>query len=188
VTVGASAAALSPGTAPEVPISVPGGAMAAPRAGHPVRSVATVAPHVFMVGIMAAAMFGPEPILGSLAGAALLIVASICCAPVARRSPVFRAHVVDFWAMALALLILLPHGVGAGAAPAAAGHGATSAGMSMPMGSTMAPHDGAALGFTVLLVAWAAVRLLVGRFSTHRLHDAVTAVITASGLVVMLAI
>lgn len=156
------------------------------------RTVAAVAPHVFMVGIMAAAMFGPEPILGSLAGAALLIVASICCAPISRRSPVFRAHVIDFWAMALALLILLPHGAGvaAGAAGTAAGRVAASSGMamSMPMGSTMAPHDGAALGYTALLVVWAAVRLIVGRFSTHRLHDAVTAVITATGLVVMLAI
>jgi hypothetical protein len=61
-----------------------------------------------MVAVMAYTMLGQHSPLKCLVGAAALVGASVAMAPLARRSAAFRGHLLDFWAMALAMLVLLP--------------------------------------------------------------------------------
>ena len=68
--------------------------------------------HALMLGVMAAAMASHSG-FASIAGAALLVVVSVPCSALSRSRPYFRAHVLDLWAMALALLAFVPsHPVG----------------------------------------------------------------------------
>ena len=120
--------------------------------------------HALMLGVMAAAM-ASHSVVASLAGAALLVVVSVPCSAVSRTRPDFRAHVVDLWAMALALLAFLPwRGVG---------HHAMSV-----------PSVGA---FAVVVAAWAVSRVWLGTRggSVARRAAAASGAVTGAGLAAM---
>ena len=98
-------------------------------ARHPVRRnlgfpAAHAALHLAMAGIMAISMLGPHSPGRILVAAAALLVVAMALAPAARSSAVVRAHVLDCFAMAIAMLCALstrpldeptlshPHGAG----------------------------------------------------------------------------
>ena len=117
-----------------------------------------------MLGVMAAAM-ASHSVLASLAGTALLVVVSVPCSAVSRARPAFRAHIVDLWAMALALLAFVPWG--------RAGHH----GVSVPSG----------WAFAAIVAAWAASRVWLaarGGVSARR-GAAASGALTGAGLVAM---
>ena len=71
---------------------------------------------------MAATMLGAHSSLRILAGAAALVVLAIALAPLARRSPVVRGHVVDCFAMGLALIVSLSGPMDAAGSPSPHAH------------------------------------------------------------------
>ncbi|MCU1528595.1 MAG: hypothetical protein JWP75_2358 [Frondihabitans sp.] len=136
-------------------------------------------PHVVMIVVMVGVMVGPWGALASLAGAAILVATSVCCAPIARGNDAFRTHIVDLWAMAVLILALLP---GAGSQAIMTMGTAVGGGSPMPLAA------GSGIALVPVILVWAAVRAILAAFSTRHLHDAVTAVITATGLVAMIAL
>lgn len=117
-----------------------------------------------MLGVMAAAMASPTA-FASIAGAALLVVVSVPCAALSRARDPFRAHVLDLWAMALALLAFVPWG--------GRGHHVVT----LQSGWT----------FAVIVAAWAAGRVWLGMRGSAMPRAAVVASggLTAAGLVAM---
>lgn len=97
--------------------------------------------HVLMLGVMGVAMLS-HSVLVTVAGAALLVVASVPCAALSRARPFFRAHVLDLWAMALGLLASVPQH------PVRGEH------------HVMAIQSGWA--FAAVVVAWAGARVWLG--------------------------
>lgn len=61
--------------------------------------------HALMLGVMASTMIIAPSAGSALLGAAVLIAASVPCAPIARRSASGWRHIVDLWAMAGLLLV-----------------------------------------------------------------------------------
>jgi len=120
--------------------------------------------HALMLGVMAAAM-ASHSVLASLAGAALLVVVSVPCSAVSRALPDFRAHVLDLWAMALALLAFVPWG--------RVGHHAVTL------------QSGWA--FAAIVAAWAASRVWLGRRGAAHARRAAAAsgALTGAGLAAM---
>ena len=124
--------------------------------------------HALMLGVMVVAMASHSP-LASIAGAALLVVVSVPCAALSRTRTPFRAHVLDLWAMALALLLFLPQGVMTGQ------HHAVTV------------HSGWA--FAAVGAAWLAARVwLALREATARRVAFASGGMTAAGLVAMAAV
>ena len=118
-----------------------------------------------MLGVMVAAM-ASHSALASIAGAALLVAVSVPCAALSRTREPFRAHVLDLWAMALALLLFLPQGVVQGQ------HHAVTV------------HSGWA--FAAVSAAWLAGRVwLAVRQSSARRVALASGGMTAAGLVAM---
>ena len=117
-----------------------------------------------MLGVMAAAMASATP-FASIAGAALLVVVSVPCAALSRTRSPFRAHVVDLWAMALALVAFLPWG--------GRGHHVVT----LQSGWT----------FAAVVVAWAVARLWLGMRGSAmpRGWAVASGGLTAAGLVAM---
>lgn len=64
--------------------------------------------HALMIAVMGIAMLSHSALV-SVAGAAVLVVASIVCAALSRSRVFLREHVLDLWAMALVLVVFLPH-------------------------------------------------------------------------------
>jgi hypothetical protein len=62
--------------------------------------------HLIMLAVMAGTMVAHSP-LASIAGAAVLVAASVVCAALSRSRSHLREHVLDLWAMALVLVVLL---------------------------------------------------------------------------------
>jgi hypothetical protein len=62
-----------------------------------------------MAAVMLYAVLGGHSPTKCLLGAVVLIIGSIAFAPFARRSVAMQLHLVDYWAMAVAMLVLLPH-------------------------------------------------------------------------------
>ena len=127
-----------------------------------------------MALVMVATMLGAHSSLRILAGTAALLALAIGVAPLARRSPVVRGHVLDCFAMALALLTML-----ATSPVDDAGHGHASA-VGIPIQTLP----------TLALVAagWAAARLaLLLAARTGRRMSLVGATLTAAGLALMAA-
>ena len=120
--------------------------------------------HALMLGVMAAAM-ASHSAFASIAGAALLVVVSVPCAAVSRARSLFRAHVVDLWAMALALVAFLPWG--------GSGH------------HVVTLQSGWA--FAVIVAAWAGARVWLGTRGSAMPRAAVVASggLTAVGLAAM---
>ena len=120
--------------------------------------------HALMIGVMAVTMIVASPMV-TVAGAGVLLVASIVCAGFSRTRHYLREHVVDLWAMALTLLAFLPwRGVG---------HHA----MSVP----------SVAAFAVVVAAWAASRVWLGTRggSVARRAAAASGAVTGAGLVAM---
>lgn len=117
-----------------------------------------------MLGVMAAAMASHSAI-ASIAGAALLVVVSVPCAALSRSSDPFRAHVLDLWAMALALLAFIPWG--------GRGHHVVT----LQSGWT----------FAAIVAAWAVARVWLGRRGGAMPRAGVVASggLTAAGLAAM---
>jgi hypothetical protein len=136
----------------------------ATRSSAAVGFAVDMAAHLAMLAIMVAAMWPGAGSATRLAAAAALVVLAIAVAPSSRRSPRLRILLLDLWAMIL-LLVLHPSGVSS-----AAGHHAS------PLGSE------SALVVVVALV-WVISRLVV----TRDRHAAVTGIVTALQIAVMLA-
>ena len=117
-----------------------------------------------MIAVMAAAMVTQSAIV-SVGGAALLVAVSMVCAGLSRERAWLREHVIDLWAMALALLAFLPHG--------AAGHHAVT----VPSG----------VAFAVVLAAWCVgrVALVVVAGGREWRMPAASAAVTLAGLALM---
>jgi hypothetical protein len=130
--------------------------------------------HLLMAGVMAATMFGGHSTLRILVGAAVLLALAIGLAPAARRSAVARTHVLDCFAMALAMLASLANG------PVDA---------ASPTHSHAAPIAAPGLAALALVAAgWAAARLaLLLAARTGRRTSLVGAALTAAGLALMAA-
>ena len=120
--------------------------------------------HALMLGVMVAAMAAHSAI-ASIAGAALLVVVSVPCAALSRARDPFRAHVLDLWAMALALLAFVPWG--------GRGHHVVT----LQSGWT----------FAAVVAAWAAGRLWLGMRGSAMPRAGVVAsgAVTAAGLAAM---
>jgi hypothetical protein len=128
--------------------------------------------HLVMAGVMGASMVGAHSPARVLVAAAALLMLAMALARAARRSALMRTHVLDCFAMALAMLAMLADGPVDAATPVH-GHGALIA----------------APGLTALaLVAagWAAARLaLLFAARTGRRASLVGATLTAAGLALM---
>ena len=121
--------------------------------------------HALMLGVMVAAM-ASHSALASIAGAALLVAVSVPCAALSRTREPFRAHVLDLWAMALALLLFLPQGVVPGQHHAVTVHSGTA--------------------FAAVGAAWLCARVwLAVRAADDRRVAMVSAGLTGAGLVAM---
>lgn len=120
--------------------------------------------HALMIAVMAATMLVHSALV-SVAGAAVLVAASIVCSALSRSRAFLREHVIDLWAMALVLLAFLPTG-------RIEGHHAVS----MP----------SLAAFAVIVLAWAAARVWVV-LQGHRARRVAVASggLTAVGLAVM---
>jgi hypothetical protein len=123
-----------------------------------------------MMLIMGASM-ALHSVLASLAGAGLLIVMSVVCAAFSRRHLALRVHIVDLWAMALTMIAMVSHGP---ALPqgAAAHHGGAQA---LPMEVVLAG----------IVIGWMAARLGLALRSTTALSHIASAVVTVTGLGLM---
>jgi hypothetical protein len=122
-----------------------------------------------MTGVMLAAMLSRSSLI-TLAGAAMLLAISLPCAALSRGRPHLREHVVDLWAMGLALLAMLL----------------------VPVTSTTHHGGGLALDPTratcAIAVAWLVLRgVIATRGRTHAVAI-LTAVATAAGLVAMMVV
>jgi len=117
-----------------------------------------------MLGVMVAAM-ASHSAFASIAGAALLVVVSVPCAALSRTREFFRAHVLDLWAMALALVAFLPWGGG--------GH------------HVVTLQSGWA--FAAIVAAWAGARVWLGMHGAGaaRAAAAASGALTAVGLAAM---
>lgn len=120
--------------------------------------------HTLMLGVMAAAMASHSG-FASIAGAALLVVVSVPCSALSRTRQYFRAHVLDLWAMALALVAFLPWG--------GSGH------------HVVTLQSGWA--FAAIVAAWGVGRVWLGMRDPSRSRAAVVAsgALTGLGLVAM---
>lgn len=112
--------------------------------------------HALMIAVMAAAMLSHSALV-SVAGAGVLVTASIVCSALSRSRVFLREHVVDLWAMALVLLAFLP-------AARVAGHHAVS----VP----------ALAAFGVVALGWAAARVWI---AVHR-HESWRVAVASGGL------
>lgn len=119
-------------------------------------------PHAIMVAAMAFTMSGTHSTGRMLLAAAVLVVTSVVCAPLARADPAFRDHIIDLWAMVMILISLMPsypH------APLAYHEH-----MMLPQGP---------VGMVAIVFGWALGRILLGR---RRWRSA-----TPSGVIFLLA-
>ena len=121
--------------------------------------------HALMLAVMVGAMLSHSA-LASIGGAALLVVVSVPCSALSRTRAFFRAHVLDLWAMALALLAMVSWQPG--------GH---HHGLAVPSGAALAG----------IVVAWAAGRVWLGMRGPAgaRRAAAASGAVTGAGLAVM---
>lgn len=93
-----------------------------PVLGVPTRRVVLdLALHVVMIAVMVFTMAVDRSVPAALAGAAVLILASMGCAPLARRHPMVWDHLVDLWAMAVVIILMAMPAAGIVASVAASG-------------------------------------------------------------------
>ncbi len=136
-------------------------------------AVRSVAVHGAMTAIMVTTMVGAHSVPATLAGAATLVAAAMLLAPVARDDAAARAHVLDSFAMALALIAVMQTGI-VDAAGSVHGHA----------DGIHVPSSDAALA--LVAVGWAAARvalLIVAR--TGRRASVVGAAVMAAGFALM---
>jgi hypothetical protein len=146
----------------------------------------TLGLHALMIAVMAWSMLIVPTAAAALLGAMILIVASVPCAPIARRSAAGWRHIVDLWAMAGVLIV-----TAASASPAVSPFTlpAEMGGMTHGASVSLASPSVVALA---IAAGWLACRLalttLAGRRGERmaRLRHGAAAV-TAAGLGLMLA-
>lgn len=119
-----------------------------------------------MLAVMAAAMLAHSALV-SLVGAVALLIVSALCAALSRARPFLRAHILDLWAMALALLALLPRARGGD------GHHAV-----------VVQTEGPVV-IAAVIIGWMCLRAVLARRRVPRRPELVSSAVTAAGLTSM---
>lgn len=68
--------------------------------------VLDVALHLVMISVMVFTMAIDRSVPAALAGSGVLILLSMCCAPLARRHRMVWDHLMDLWAMAMIIIVM----------------------------------------------------------------------------------
>ena len=126
------------------------------------------ATHALMIVVMAVAMISGSPAV-TVAGAVVLIAASMLCAALSRSHIFLREHVVDLWAMALVFLVYLPASASTGG-----GHAHV---LQIPQ----------PLFFAAVVVLWLGARVGLARVRGQWRMSLLSAVVTGAGLAIMAA-
>ena len=151
--------------------------------------------HSLMIIVMAWTMFIVDSAAAALLGAVILILASVPCAPIARRSAAGWRHIVDLWAMAGLLIV-----AAASALPAVSSFAAPFAAVTVRGPAEMSGMaHGAATQLTTpsiaalaVAIGWLACRLALTSGALRRGERMArlglgSAAVTAAGLGLMLA-